>query len=122
MTAGLASVSSRPIDTPLQLAYGRIEYYLAIRALATSIKLDDDLNNRVRRLAEQRQRSPHWIMREAIREYVSREEARESFRQEAMASWLAYRETGRHLTGDEARAWLDGWGAEVEDEPPACHE
>jgi predicted transcriptional regulator len=90
--------------------------------MATSIKLDDDLNNRVRRLAEQRRRSPHWIMREAIREYVTREEARESFRQEAMASWLAYRETGRHLTGDEVRAWLDGWGAEVEDEPPACHE
>jgi predicted transcriptional regulator len=90
--------------------------------MATSIKLDDDLNSRVRRLAEQRRRSPHWIMREAIREYVTREEARESFRQEAMASWLAYRETGRHLTGDEVRAWLDGWGAEVEDEPPACHE
>jgi predicted transcriptional regulator len=90
--------------------------------MATSIKLDDDLTSRVRRLAEQRQRSPHWIMREAIREYVAREEARESFRQEAMASWLAYRETGRHLTGDEVRAWLDGWGAEVEDEPPACHE
>ena len=99
-----------------------MKYYLGIRAVATSIKLDDDLSNRVRRLAEQRQRSPHWIMREAIREYVTREEARESFRQEAMASWLAYRETGRHLTGDEVRAWLGGWGAEVEDEPPACHE
>lgn len=90
--------------------------------MATSIKLDDDLNNRVRRLAEQRRRSPHWIMREAIREYVTREEARESFLQEAMASWLVYCETGRHLTSDEVRAWLDGWGAEVEDEPPECHE
>ena len=90
--------------------------------MATSIKLDDDLNDRVRRLAVQRQRSPHWIMREAIREYVTREEARESFRQEAMASWLAYQETGRHLTGDEVRAWLSGWGTEVEDEPPECHE
>ena len=36
--------------------------------MATSIKLDDDLTDRVRRLAELRQRSPHWIMREAIRE------------------------------------------------------
>ena len=99
-----------------------MKYYLGIRAVATSIKLDDDLSNRVRRLAEQRQRSPHWIMREAIREYVTREEARESFRQEAMASWLAYQETGRHLTGDEVRAWLDGWGTEIEDEPPECHE
>ena len=67
--------------------------------MATSIKLDDDLANRVRRLAGLRQRSPHWLMREAIRQYVAREEARESFRQEALASWSAYQETGRHLTG-----------------------
>jgi predicted transcriptional regulator len=90
--------------------------------VATSIKLDDELANRVRRLAGRRQRSPHWIMREAIREYVTREEARESFRQEALASWSAYRETGRHLTAEEVRAWLDTWGSESEAEPPECHE
>jgi predicted transcriptional regulator len=90
--------------------------------MATSIKLDDDLTDRVRRLAELRQRSPHWIMREAIREYVTREEARESFRQEAMASWSAYQETGRHLTGEEVRTWLSTWGTEAEAEPPECHE
>jgi len=89
--------------------------------MATSIKLDDDLNNRVRRLAVQRQRSPHWIMREAIREYVTREEARESFCQEAMASWSAYQETGRHLTSEEVRAWLSTWETEAA-EPPECHE
>lgn len=90
--------------------------------MATSIKLDDELNNRVRRLALQRQRSPHWIMREAIREYVTREEARESFHEEAMASWRAYKETGQHLTGEEVRAWLNKWGTETETEPPECHE
>jgi predicted transcriptional regulator len=90
--------------------------------MATSVKLDDDLIDRVRRLAEVRQRSPHWIMREAIREYVAREEARESFRQEAMASWSAYQETGRHLAGEEVRAWLSRWGTETEAESPECHE
>ena len=89
--------------------------------MATSIKLDDDLIDRVRRLAELRQRSAHWIMREAIREYITREEARESFRQEAMASWTAYQETGRHLTGEEVRAWLNSWGTGAESEPPECH-
>jgi predicted transcriptional regulator len=90
--------------------------------MATSIKLDEDLTDRVRRLAELRQRSPHWIMREAIREYVMREEARESFLQEAMASWSAFQETGRHLTGEEVRTWLSAWGTEAEAEPPECHE
>jgi predicted transcriptional regulator len=90
--------------------------------MATSIKLDDELTQRVRQLANLRQRSPHWIMREAIREYVTREEARESFRREAMTSWSAYQETGRYLTGEEARAWLRTWGTDAEAEPPECHE
>ena len=89
--------------------------------MATSIKLDDELTNRVRRLAGLRRRSPHWIMREAIHDYVAREEARESFRQEALASWSAYQEAGRHLTGAEVQAWLNTWGTDTEAEPPECH-
>ena len=89
--------------------------------MATSIKLDDDLKSRIQRLAEVRHRSSHWIMREAIRDYVEREEARESFKQEALASWKAYQETGRHLTGQEVRSWLNDWGTDKETEIPACH-
>ncbi len=76
------------------------------KSRGTSIKLDEELASRVRRLAGLRQRSPHWIMREAIRAYVMREEARESFRREALASWSAYQELGRHMTLEEVRAWL----------------
>ena len=90
--------------------------------MATSIKIDDDLKDRVQRLAGQRQRTPHWIMREAIAQYVAREEARESFKQEAMASWSEYQETGLHLTGQEVRSWLNTWGTEAEAEIPDCHE
>jgi predicted transcriptional regulator len=90
--------------------------------LATSIKLEDDLKSRIQQLAESRQRSAHWIMREAIREYVEREEARESFRQEALASWTAYQESGQHLTGKEARNWLKTWGTDEESEITPCHE
>lgn len=89
--------------------------------MATSIKLDDQLKSRVRHLAEARQRSPHWIMREAIEQYVVREEAQESFRQEALAAWRNYQETGRHITGDEAREWLKSWGTDEEQEAPDCH-
>ena len=89
--------------------------------MATSLKVDDTLKNRVRHLATQRRRSPHWIMLEAIRQYVEREEARDSFRQEALHSWAAYQETGRHLTGEEARAWLNTWGSEDETVVPECH-
>lgn len=90
--------------------------------MATSIKIDDELKGRVQHLAGLRQRSPHWIMREAIAQYVEREEARERFMQEALASWTAYQETGRHLTGEEVRTWLKTWGAEAETALPECHE
>jgi predicted transcriptional regulator len=90
--------------------------------MATSVKLDDDLKGRVEKLAGERRRSAHWIMREAIRQYVEREEARESFRREALASWQEYQSTGRHLTGGEVRHWLNGWGGEAEAELPACHD
>jgi predicted transcriptional regulator len=90
--------------------------------MATSIKIDDELKERVQDLAKLRQRSAHWIMREAIAQYVAREEARESLKQEALASWKAYQETGQHLTGNEVRTWLNNWGTEAEAEPPKCRE
>ena len=90
--------------------------------MATSIKIDDDLKSRVQHLADLRQRSAHWIMREAIAAYVSREEARESFKQEALDSWASYQETGQHVTGNEVRAWLNTWGSEAETDAPTCHE
>ncbi|MCV3765745.1 CopG family ribbon-helix-helix protein [Rhizobium sp. TRM95796] len=90
--------------------------------MATSLKIDDDLKSRVQQLASQRQRSAHWIMLEAIKQYVDREEAHESFKQDALASWSAYQETGRHLTGQEVRTWLSTWGADDEKAMPECHE
>ena len=90
--------------------------------MATSIKIDDELKSRIQNLAGIRQRSAHWLMREAITQYIEREEARESFKQEALAAWTAYQETGQHLTGQEVRGWLNTWGTEAETELPKCHE
>ena len=89
--------------------------------MATSLKIDDALKSRVQHLAAQRRRSAHWIMLEAIQQYVEREEARESFKQEALASWATYQETGRHLTGQEVRTWLNTCGTEDEKAMPECH-
>jgi len=47
-------------------------------AAVASIKFDDALKGRARQLAEVRRRSSHWIMREAIAQYVEREEKREA--------------------------------------------
>ena len=90
--------------------------------MATSIKINDELKQRVQSLAQSKDRSAHWVMREAIQEYVEREEARESFKQEALASWEAFQETGLHLTGAEVSDWLDQWGTKTESDAPTCHD
>ena len=88
--------------------------------MAISLKIDDTLQNRVHRIADQRHRSPHSIMVEAIQQFVAREEARAGFTQEALASWTGYQETGRHLTGQEVRDWLSTWGAMTKKPSPSA--
>ncbi|MCC5826782.1 CopG family ribbon-helix-helix protein [Alkalimonas sp.] len=89
--------------------------------MATSVKLDDDMKNRIQQLAKARHRSSHWIMREGIREYVEREEKRESFKQDALSAWDAYQKNGLHLTLEEADAWLAKLETGDDVEPPKCH-
>lgn len=89
--------------------------------MVTLIEIDNALKNRVESLATLRQKSADSVMREAIAQYVEREEARESFKQETMESWAEYQQTGRHLTGEEVSAWLNTWGTEADAEPPECH-
>jgi predicted transcriptional regulator len=74
-------------------------------------------------LAVSRKRTAHWLMREAITQFVDREEKRETFRQETLAAFQEFQETGLHITGDEAFAWLDSWGnGDNELAAPECHD
>lgn len=91
-------------------------------AKPTSIKLDDDLKGRVEHLAEARRRSSHWIMREAIAQYVEREEKRERLRQDTLRAWEEFQASGLHATAEEVEKWLSSWGTEDELPAPECHE
>jgi predicted transcriptional regulator len=86
-----------------------------------AIKIDDDTKARVNRFADARQRSSHWLMREAITQYVEREEKRETFRQDTLKAWDEYRTTGLHVSANEADAWLAQLEQGADVEPPECH-
>jgi predicted transcriptional regulator len=60
-------------------------------------------------------------MREAVEEYVGREEKRERLKQDALAAWAHYQETGLHVTAKEADAWLEKLEAGEAAEAPECH-
>jgi predicted transcriptional regulator len=90
------------------------------KSSTTSLKLDLDVKKRVQRLASARRRSPHWLMREAIEEYVEREEKREQFRKDALVAWDHYEATGLHVSAEEADAWLAKLEAGKNAAPPKC--
>ena len=87
----------------------------------TSLKLDAELKERVQRLAATRRRTAHWVMREAVEQYVSREEQREQLRQDALAAWQNFQTSGLHVTGGEADTWLAKLEAGEAVETPECH-
>jgi predicted transcriptional regulator len=91
------------------------------KSSTTSLKLDEETKERLQRLAAARRRSPHWVMREAIQQYVDREEKREQFRHDALAAWTHYQTTGLHATAEEADAWLAKLEAGKSAAPPKCH-
>ena len=71
------------------------------------IKLDAEMQARLRRLGSLKDRSPHWIMRTAIREYVEREEAAEQERREDQERWERYVRTGAFVDNDDMMRHLD---------------
>jgi len=85
------------------------------------VKLEDDVRERLAKLAKSRKNSSHALMREAIYEYIEREEKRESFYKETLRAWREIEENGLHITSEELFDWLNSWGTENEKEAPACH-
>lgn len=88
----------------------------------TSLKLDKTTKKRVQRLASALRRTPHWLMCEAIEQYLDREEKRERLRRDALAAWDHYQITGLHLSAEEADAWLVKLEAGKKTPPPKCHD
>ena len=87
----------------------------------TTLKIDPDIKARMQRLADVRRRSAHWMILEAIRQYVDREEKREAFRLDGIKAWNEYQATGLHVTTEEADAWLSTLESGIDEEPPECH-
>jgi len=87
----------------------------------TSVKLSDDMNIRLRHLADSKRRTPHWVMVEAINRYIEQEERKAAFYADALTSWNAYQQDGLHVTWNEAKSWISTWGTTAEKEAPQCH-
>jgi predicted transcriptional regulator len=82
-----------------------------------TIKLDADTKDKLNRLSKAKARSPHWLMKKAIDNYVEKEEAQEKLRQETLARWTEA-ELDKVVSNDEVVSWLESWGTKEEKERP----
>jgi predicted transcriptional regulator len=87
----------------------------------THLGLNPESESRLLRLAESRHQPADSLMRQAIEQYVEREERRQQLCQDALAAWTEYQATGQHVTGDEADVWLSRLEAGEDVEPPVPH-
>lgn len=78
----------------------------------TGIKLDAQTLERLKNLAEAKDRSVHWLMKEAIGRYLVDEERFEREKAEDEARYQRFLDTGSHVTAKEMDVWLDNLAEE----------
>jgi len=83
----------------------------------TSVPVPDEMLSRLESAAARLRRSKGWMINDALREYLEREE-RCVQRLAETRQGLGEVDAGDLVEGDEVLAWLDRWGTPDEREMP----
>jgi predicted transcriptional regulator len=78
-----------------------------------SIKLETSEIERINTIASYKNRSVHFIMKEAIKEYILHQEKRMYFILEAEQALQHFKDTGLHITLDELDEWINNPNQEM---------
>ena len=73
--------------------------------LTVGIRLDRTTQDRLKTLGKTRDRSPHYLMKEAVEKYLATEEAIEAERALVQSRWEKFDFTGEILNHDEVKSW-----------------
>jgi len=82
----------------------------------TGIKLDPETHERLKHLAKAKDRSVHWLMKEAIGRYVTEEERFEHEKAEDESRYQSFLDTGAHVSSEEMVAFLEELDARARQE------
>ncbi|MEM1035604.1 MAG: ribbon-helix-helix protein, CopG family [Pseudomonadota bacterium] len=69
------------------------------------VRLDEATQKRLKKLSAQRDRSPHYLMKEAIEAYLRREEDLEAEKALIRERWKHFELTGETVSQDEMVQW-----------------
>ncbi len=83
----------------------------------TSVRMPDELMERLELVADDMRRSKGWVIKDAVEEYLAKKDQKRRLDEETLESWEDYK-AGRVIDGDKVMAWLESWGTEDEKEPP----
>ncbi len=78
-----------------------------MKTVTLGVKIDAPLRDRLKKLAVQKERSPHWLVKAAIAEFVAREEAYEKERKADERRWRNYETSSTWFEQDEVAPWLE---------------
>ena len=81
------------------------------------LRLNDETKDRLKALGQIRDRTPHYLMKEAIERYLKTEEALEEERAILRRRWEEYELTGESVSHADVRKWAQGLR-----EPTGFHE
>ena len=91
------------------------------RAANVTVKLESSERERIKSIATFRNRTPHFIMKEAIQHYLKHAEAEQNFISAGESSWQDYESTELHITLGEAKEWAKKLKTDRDATLPACH-
>ncbi len=77
-----------------------------MKTATMGVKLDENVRDRLKSLGAARERTPHWLMKKAIMEYLDKEEAYEHEKHEDQQRWQRYQETGDYVKHEDMRRHL----------------
>jgi predicted transcriptional regulator len=83
----------------------------------TSFRLDDELEEKLDATASKLRRSKSWVINDALRQYIEREEQKLRMLEETEEA-IADIQAGRVVSGEEVMKWLETWGTDTESKAP----
>jgi len=86
-----------------------------------TVKLDASERDRLAVIAAAKKRTSHYLMKEAIQNYLEQEEAEQRFVAAAQGALSDYKANGQHITLEEFSAWAKEIRSNPQAQMPPCH-
>ena len=83
----------------------------------TSVRMSDQLMDKLESIAEKLDRSKSWIIKDAVNQYLEQIDRKEKMLAETRKA-LSEIESGEVVDGDEVMDWIESWGSDNEKSAP----